>query len=111
VVSVESTTVWHVAAELAMRGKRVRIEDLDQGAHLTRVFDAHPLGLATLHLGGTAPADVVILDTAPEADQARALEYLRRSDWVLVPVKVVLTMRNGPLRCSWAGSSRSALCA
>jgi cellulose biosynthesis protein BcsQ len=29
----------------------------------------------------------VILDTAPEADQARALEYLRRSDWLLVPVK------------------------
>jgi cellulose biosynthesis protein BcsQ len=82
-----STTVWHVAAELAMRGKRVRIEDLDQGAHLSRVFDAHPLGLDNLRLGGDAPADVVILDTAPEADQARALDYLRRSDWVLVPVK------------------------
>jgi cellulose biosynthesis protein BcsQ len=82
-----STTVWHVAAELAMRGKRVRIEDLDQGAHLSRVFDAHPLGLDNLRLGGNAAADVVILDTAPEADQARALDYLRRSDWVLVPVK------------------------
>jgi cellulose biosynthesis protein BcsQ len=82
-----STTVWHVAAELAMRGKRVRIEDLDQGAHLSRVFDAHPLGLANLHLGGNEPADVILLDTAPEADQARALGYLRRSDWVLVPVK------------------------
>jgi cellulose biosynthesis protein BcsQ len=82
-----STTVWHVAAELAMRGKRVRIEDLDQGAHLSRVFDAHPLGLDNLHLGGNTPADVVLLDTAPEADQARALDYLRRSDWVLVPVK------------------------
>jgi cellulose biosynthesis protein BcsQ len=82
-----STTVWHLAAELAMRGKRVRIEDLDQGAHLSRVFHAHPLGLDNLQLGGNAPADLVILDTAPEADQARALEYLRRSDWVLVPVK------------------------
>jgi cellulose biosynthesis protein BcsQ len=82
-----STTVWQLAAELALRGKRVRIEDLDQGAHLSRVFHAHPLGLDNLQLGGNAPADLVILDTAPEADQARALEYLRRSDWVLVPVK------------------------
>ncbi len=82
-----STTVWHLAAELAMRGQRVRIEDLDQGAHLSRVFHAHPLGLDNLQLGGNVPADLVILDTAPEADQARALEYLRRSDWVLVPVK------------------------
>jgi cellulose biosynthesis protein BcsQ len=82
-----STTVWHLAAELALRGKRIRIEDLDQGAHLSRVFHAHPLGLDNLQLGGNAPADLVILDTAPEADQARALEYLRRSDWVLVPVK------------------------
>ena len=40
-----STTVWHLGAELALRGYSVRIEDLDQGAHLTRVFDAHPLGL------------------------------------------------------------------
>src|ERR687886_247683 len=37
--------------------------------------------------GRHAPADLAILDTAPEADQARALDYLRRSDWVLVPVK------------------------
>jgi cellulose biosynthesis protein BcsQ len=82
-----STTVWHLAAELALRGRRVRIEDLDQGAHLSRVFNAHPLGLDNLRLAGNAPADLVILDTAPEADQARALEYLRRSDWLLVPVK------------------------
>ncbi len=60
---------------------------MDQGAHLSRVFHAHPLGLDNLQLGDSAPADLVILDTAPEADQARALEYLRRSDWVLVPVK------------------------
>src|SRR5712671_4327077 len=26
-----STTVWQLGAELALRGKRVRIEDLDQG--------------------------------------------------------------------------------
>ena len=82
-----STTVWHLGAELAMRGLSVRIEDLDQGAHLSRVFHAHPLGLDNLQLGGNAPAELVILDTAPEADQVRALDYLRRSDWVLVPVK------------------------
>jgi hypothetical protein len=29
----------------------------------------------------------VILDTAPEANEDRALDYLARSDWVLVPVK------------------------
>ena len=82
-----STTVWHLGAELALRGYAVRIEDLDQGAHLTRVFDSHPLGLDNLQLGGSGPADVLILDTAPEANEGRALNYLRRSDWVLVPVK------------------------
>ncbi|HEY1296614.1 MAG TPA: ParA family protein [Chloroflexota bacterium] len=82
-----STTVWQLGAELALRGYMVRLEDLDQGAHLTRVFDAFPLGLDNLRLGGAVPADLVILDTAPEAQQRRALEYLRRSDWVLVPVK------------------------
>jgi hypothetical protein len=60
-----STTEWHLGAELAQRGISVRIEDLDQGAHLTRVFDAHPLGLDNLRLGGNAPADLVIVDTAP----------------------------------------------
>ena len=34
-----------IGAELALRGKRVRIEDLDQGRHLSRVFERHPLGL------------------------------------------------------------------
>ncbi|MBV8717678.1 MAG: ParA family protein [Chloroflexi bacterium] len=82
-----STTVWQLGAELALRGYSVRIEDLDQGAHLSRVFDAYPLGLDNLYLGGDAPADVVLLDTAPEAQERRALDYLRRSDWVLVPVK------------------------
>ncbi len=61
-----STTVWHLGAELAMRGLSVRIEDLDQGAHLSRVFHAHPLGLDNLQLGGNVPADLVILDTAPD---------------------------------------------
>jgi len=82
-----STTVWHLGAELALRGQRVVLEDLDQGRHLSRVFERHPLGLDTLELNGNGPRDLTILDTAPEAQRERALEYLRRSDWLLVPVK------------------------
>jgi cellulose biosynthesis protein BcsQ len=83
-----STTVWHLGAELALRGRRVILEDLDQGRHLSRVFERHPLGLDLLQLGtSTTNADLVILDTAPEAQRERALDYLRRSDWLLVPVK------------------------
>jgi cellulose biosynthesis protein BcsQ len=82
-----STTVWHLGAELALRGRRVVLEDLDQGRHLSRVFERHPLGLETLELSSSGPRDLTILDTAPEAQRERALEYLRRSDWLLVPVK------------------------
>jgi len=87
-----STTVWQLGAELALRGKRVRIEDLDQGRHLSRVFERHPLGLEGLQLtsspiGETDDVDLVLLDTAPEAQRERALEILRRADWLLVPVK------------------------
>jgi hypothetical protein len=63
------------------------LEDLDQGRHLSRVYERHPLGLDMLALNGTGPRDVTILDTAPEAQRERALDYLRRADWVLVPVK------------------------
>jgi cellulose biosynthesis protein BcsQ len=82
-----STTVWHLGAELALRGRRVVLEDLDQGRHLSRVFVRHPLGLETLELDSSGPRDVTILDTAPEAQRERALGYLRRADWLLVPVK------------------------
>jgi cellulose biosynthesis protein BcsQ len=82
-----STTVWHLGAEFALRGRRVVLEDLDQGRHLSRVYERHPLGLDTLQLNTHGPRDLTILDTAPEAQRERALEYLRRSDWVLVPVK------------------------
>jgi cellulose biosynthesis protein BcsQ len=83
-----STTVWHLGAELALRGRRVVLEDLDQGRHLSRVFERHPLGLDTLSLATAEHCDLIILDTAPEAQRERALEYLRRADWVLVPAKV-----------------------
>jgi cellulose biosynthesis protein BcsQ len=83
-----STTVWHLGAELALRGRRVVLEDLDQGRHLSRVFERHPLGLELLQLGtDVVGADLVILDTAPEAQRERAPDYLRRSRWLLVPVK------------------------
>jgi cellulose biosynthesis protein BcsQ len=89
-----STTVWHLGAELALRGKRVRIEDLDQAKHLSAVFGQFPLGLDGLQLTddrlNAADRDdfnLVLLDTAPEADRPRALGYLQRADWVLVPVK------------------------
>ena len=58
-------------AELALRGCRVVLEDLDQGRHLSRVFVRHPLGLETLKLDSSGPRDVTILDTAPEAQRER----------------------------------------
>jgi cellulose biosynthesis protein BcsQ len=83
-----STTAWHLGAELALRGRRVVLEDLDQGRHLSRVYECHPLGLDLLTLGGADHHDLTILDTAPEAQRDRALDYLRRADWALVPAKV-----------------------
>src|SRR5712691_11050683 len=66
-----STTVWQLGAEFALRGKRIRIEDLDQGAHLSRTFAQYPLGLDGLQLDGTngnqVLVDLVLMDTAPEA--------------------------------------------
>src|SRR5947199_325972 len=69
-----STTVWQLGAELALHGKRVRIEDLDQGAHLSRTFDQYPLGLDRLQLASSSieeneVVDLVLLDTAPEAQR------------------------------------------
>jgi cellulose biosynthesis protein BcsQ len=85
-----STTVWQLGAELALRGKSVRIEDLDQGAHLSRTFGQYPLSLEGLRLASNdhrSDVDLVLVDTAPEAQRERALEVLRRADWAIVPVK------------------------
>jgi len=83
-----STTVWHLGVELALRERRVVLEDLDQAQHLSAAFRQNPLDLHSLQLGGpSAGAHLVVLDTAPEADRARAIRQLRRADWVLVPVK------------------------
>jgi cellulose biosynthesis protein BcsQ len=75
---LRSTTVWQLGAELALRGKRVRIEDLDQGAHLSRTFYQYPLGLAGRQLanspiGENDVIDLVLLDTTPEAQRERAI--------------------------------------
>jgi cellulose biosynthesis protein BcsQ len=82
-----STTVWGLGAELALRGWSVRIEDLDQAKHLSSVVHRRGLLLPGLTIADTGPADLVLLDTAPEADTARGIGYLRRADWALVPVK------------------------
>jgi cellulose biosynthesis protein BcsQ len=107
-----STTVWQLGAELALRGKRVRIEDLDQGAHLSRTFDQYPLGLPGLQLGASTgiAADLVLLDTAPEAQRARAIEILRRADWALVPVKgpEASSVQALPMLMEWVAEARHA---
>jgi len=82
-----STTAYYLAAELALREQSVVIEDLDQGLHLSRMLERHPLNLPNLRLGGAEPRDYTILDTAPEGHRERAVEYLRGADWVLIPVK------------------------
>ncbi len=45
-----STSVWHLGAELALCGRRVVLENLDQGRRMSRVFERHPLGLDRLTL-------------------------------------------------------------
>lgn len=82
-----STSSWALGAELALRGCSVRIEDLDQAKHLTSVVQRRDLLVPGLTIGNEGTADVVLLDTAPEADTARGIGYLRRADWALVPVK------------------------
>jgi cellulose biosynthesis protein BcsQ len=82
-----STTVWHLGAELALQRLTVRIEDLDQAKHLTNIVQRRGLLVPGLSIGEDGPADIVLLDTAPEADTARGIGYLRRADLALVPVK------------------------
>lgn len=82
-----STTVWHLGAELTLQGCTVRIEDLDQAKHLSNIVERRGLLLPGLSIASEGPADVVLLDTAPEADTARGIGYLRRADLALVPVK------------------------
>jgi cellulose biosynthesis protein BcsQ len=106
-----STTVWQLGAELALRSKRVRIEDLDQGAHLSRTFDQYPLGLTGLLISTSAGGeDLVLLDTAPEAQRERAIEILLRADWAIVPVKgpEASSVQALPMLMEWIDEARHA---
>jgi hypothetical protein len=109
------TTVWQLGAELTLRGKGMRIEDLDQDAHLSRTFGQYPLGLAGLQLAGPRAkggddVDLVLLDTAPEAHHERAVEVLRRAHWVIVPVKgpEASSVQALPMLMQWVAEARCA---
>jgi hypothetical protein len=58
-----STTVWHLGAELILRGLAVRIEDLDQAKHLSNVAYRRGLLMPGLTIAEAGPADVVLLCT------------------------------------------------
>lgn len=75
-----STSSWALGAELALRGCSVRIEDLDQAKNLTSVAQRRDLLVPGLTIGDKGMADVVLLDTAPEADTTRGIGYLGRAD-------------------------------
>jgi cellulose biosynthesis protein BcsQ len=109
-----STTIWQLGAKLALRGKRVLIEDLDQGAHLSRTFGQYPLSLPGLQLASSAThgdvVDLVLVDTAPEAQRERAIEVLRRADWAIVPVKgpEASSVQALPMLMQWVAEAGSA---
>jgi cellulose biosynthesis protein BcsQ len=106
-----STTVWHLGVELALRDRRVVLEDLDQAQHLSAAFAQNPIDLHGLQLGTSSDgADLVILDTAPEADRPRAIRHLQRADWVLVPVKgpEQASVQALPLLMDWIGEASHA---
>jgi len=73
-----STTAYMLGAELALRGRRVVLEDLDQGQHLSRVFERHPLGLDLLKgpEEGSVQALPALLRWLQEAGGARLLGFL-----------------------------------
>src|SRR5437870_12889248 len=67
-----STTVWQLGAELALPGKRVCFEDMDQGAHRSPTFGEYPLGLARLPPRVAATTNgvrLVLLRTASDAQR------------------------------------------
>jgi len=94
----KSTLALHLAVEAAAAGRRVVLLDLDPQASAARWADRRgPDGLA-VDVAVESPArldvalaqaaregyDLVILDTAPHADQA-ALQAARAADLVLIP--------------------------
>lgn len=101
-----TTTALYLGYELARRGKRVVLEDLDQARHLSRIYQPCP----GLQLGGAGPRDYTIIDTAPEARDARAVALLRAADWALVPVKgpEPVSVQAIPLLLDWVRAAQGA---
>jgi len=97
----KSTLAVHIAAEAARFGRRTLLVDLDPQASSSMwaerrgdlppdVVSEHPVRLAAaLKNARDHGYEVVVLDTAPHADQA-ALQAARVADLVLVPCRPAL---------------------
>lgn len=96
--SGKTTLAIHLSAEALVRGRKALLIDLDPQASAAMwadrrgnlgpdVFSEHPARLqAALEAAQTKGYEVVIIDTAPHADQA-ALRAARAADLVLVPCR------------------------
>jgi chromosome partitioning protein len=94
----KTTLAVHVAVETQRRGLRTLLLDLDAQASASKIlarrgddppdFDTeHPARLEeTLKSAEAEGYDLVVLDTAPQADQA-ALRAARAADLIIVPVR------------------------
>ena len=96
----KTTLAIHLAAEAATQGLRTLLLDLDPQASAARWADRRKPGATDVDVAVESPARLaaallqaesegyalVVLDTAPHADQA-ALQAARAADLVLVPVR------------------------
>lgn len=96
----KTTLAIHLAAEAATNGLRTLLLDLDPQASAARWADRRKPGAIDVDVAVEAPArldaalrqaeregyDLVVLDTAPHADQA-ALQVARLAAMVLIPVR------------------------
>lgn len=96
----KTTLAIHLAAEAATNGLRTLLLDLDPQASAARWADRRKPGAIDVDVAVEAPArldaalrqaeregyDLVVLDTAPHADQA-ALQVARLAALVLIPVR------------------------
>ena len=96
----KTTLAIHLAAEAAAHGLRTLLLDLDPQASAARWADRRKPGAIDVDVTVESPArldaallqaeregyDLVVLDTAPHADQA-ALRVARLTDLVLIPVR------------------------
>jgi len=98
--SGKSTLTLHLAVEAATAGRRVLVLDLDPQASSARWADRRQTEGAAVDVAVESPArlaaaltqaaaenyDLVLLDTAPHADQA-ALQAARAAELILIPVR------------------------